>query len=58
MHDEPLHDVSAVILVNVGAFALHNLNPLLGTLSLGLSVGYVGFKLWREVSDFWNQRKK
>jgi hypothetical protein len=55
--DEPLQDISAVILINVGAFTLQYLNPVLGSLSLILSVGYVGFKLYREITDFWNEQK-
>lgn len=55
-YEGTLHDVAAVLLVNLGAWLIHSANPILGTLSLCLSVTYVGIKLYKEIKDFLNPR--
>jgi len=51
--DDPLQAIGAVILVNIGSFLVNVFNPVLGTLSLLISCGYVSFKLYKEWKDFY-----
>jgi hypothetical protein len=57
-YEGTFHDIVAVIIVNIGAYLIHSANPILGTISLGLSVTYVGVKLYKEIRDFWNPKNK
>lgn len=57
-YEGTLHDIGAVIIVNIGAYLIHSANPILGTISLSLSVTYVAVKLYKEIRDFWNPKNK
>jgi hypothetical protein len=54
--EEPARAVSAVCLINLGSYLLNHINPIMGSISLILSITYISVKLYKEVRDLFKDK--
>lgn len=47
--------ILSVVLMNFGSYLLNHINPIMGTISLSLSIIYISVKLYKELRDFWDK---
>lgn len=47
--------ILSVVLMNFGSFLLNHINPIMGSISLVLSIIYISVKLYKELRDFWDK---
>jgi len=47
--------ILSVALINFGSYLMNHINPIMGTISLSLSIIYISVKLYKELRDFWDK---
>jgi len=51
--DDAPRAIVSVVLMNFGSYLLNHINPVMGSISLVLSILYISIKLYKEIRDFW-----
>jgi hypothetical protein len=53
--DDAPRAIVSVVLMNFGSYLLNHINPVMGSISLVLSILYISIKLYKEIRDFWDK---